>query len=1044
MNASVPRVLFSFWFLFCAEAVSEEEEKETEGGTVTPLFPEDGATSFRVLQDLHWPRHGSLAQYDLRIDRFNPATGNFELFYVLEGIPETGKLTNSGDFDVCRFDPAVFLADLSSVPTPEGVVERAPVFFPGSQYRWGVRFAGASAWVFRDLNIEYDPLSQIGMDTHLGFSSDWFDLLFELVEISASAPNQVQREALAADVVQLRPPYIFEGASLTWGRDYFRAPMDQFSEFRTALNEWDDPITPQVIAHTIFQPFRIRQDAMGQPVRPVLGEDYFTMFDFTDMGPDQSRFNKTTFVPTAPFGGHDPYTRPLYLYRTMLSGVEQTWHDLFAPFNQISNQFVTTQQDPTGANLMDLETLKMDYHTAAMGYVFDDPPDPNAPGAPPTAEIRDQFSSYVEAAVTEFKDRIELWHFHNEASGGWYVDPHLYARQLAFFAETVWGVDPQERVMVASMVQPSARACTDQSLVSESPHLFWFEEFVERTRTLIDQGVISQLPFQVLGLNGGFIKFESSDPAPCFPGASLAAPDPCEDMIAQDCRFEKFLEYYRGFREILDQLESDFGAELSIIYKETATSHPDLNVAAQEAPRGIAFLHELGHLKTNSPALFSGLPSEKAESEGESSTPVPERLFNAPNASEVEAVLWFHYHLDLSDLSRHVNVIEPTMFPSINHTPFEAALRDVNHASCDEPLVANAGPDQWTFCNGPVGIGTGAPHYYTYLWSPQDGLSDPFSPTPEASPTVTTTYTLTVTNLCGDQETDQVVVRVLPVITDLGIQDPGTILIGDPLEVQLTIGCGQNLAEPIRLRLHNAMNPGSTFIATVPPQTTSFTWCSPASVLPANRYFIEATTIDGDAIHLAKSSEFDIAPTNVTLDEPSGGFYGPSGSLSVSWTWQGGAGLVSLAVVRVSDGVVVANLTDPASPISGASGSFSGQYSGLTDGENHVVRMELVDCPVGLSWFSSSFSIASIELQMADPWCGEPSFYWNSSLPAGSPLRLRIVSDDGVTDNTYLVFNFGALVLARVNYPTNTNYILTIESVDHPTVRDEVILVPDC
>jgi hypothetical protein len=80
------------------------------------------------------------------------------------------------------------------------------------------------------------------------------------------------------------------------------------------------------------------------------------------------------------------------------------------------------------------------------------------------------------------------------------------------------------------------------------------------------------------------------------------------------------------------------------------------------------------------------------------------------------------------------------------------------------PLVANAGADQTVSAIVPsVQIGGspsasgGAPDY-TYLWSPADGLDDATAANPIASPTSTTTYTLTVTDSLNTEMSDSVTV----------------------------------------------------------------------------------------------------------------------------------------------------------------------------------------------------------------------------------------------------------------------------------------------
>lgn len=75
--------------------------------------------------------------------------------------------------------------------------------------------------------------------------------------------------------------------------------------------------------------------------------------------------------------------------------------------------------------------------------------------------------------------------------------------------------------------------------------------------------------------------------------------------------------------------------------------------------------------------------------------------------------------------------------------------------------IANAGADV-TYCLGqpcPILSGSGGG---TYAWSPTTGLNNPNISNPEACPTNTTTYTLTVTNNSGCTSTDNVTVTVDP------------------------------------------------------------------------------------------------------------------------------------------------------------------------------------------------------------------------------------------------------------------------------------------
>jgi gliding motility-associated-like protein len=96
----------------------------------------------------------------------------------------------------------------------------------------------------------------------------------------------------------------------------------------------------------------------------------------------------------------------------------------------------------------------------------------------------------------------------------------------------------------------------------------------------------------------------------------------------------------------------------------------------------------------------------------------------------------------------------------------------VNVQVSDLPL-ANAGPDQ-TLCSGSSTVLFGAgPFDAEFSWSPTIGLDDPTTAMPEASPGATTTYTLTVTDVNGCVNTDEVTITVITVVADF-FADPIT------------------------------------------------------------------------------------------------------------------------------------------------------------------------------------------------------------------------------------------------------------------------------
>ncbi|MGD9116291.1 MAG: PKD domain-containing protein [Dehalococcoidia bacterium] len=79
--------------------------------------------------------------------------------------------------------------------------------------------------------------------------------------------------------------------------------------------------------------------------------------------------------------------------------------------------------------------------------------------------------------------------------------------------------------------------------------------------------------------------------------------------------------------------------------------------------------------------------------------------------------------------------------------------------------VADAGADQVILLGGSAAIGgdptaSGGTPSYTYSWTPSDSLDDAALANPVASPTVTTTYTVTVTDANGCVATDEVTILV--------------------------------------------------------------------------------------------------------------------------------------------------------------------------------------------------------------------------------------------------------------------------------------------
>ncbi len=137
------------------------------------------------------------------------------------------------------------------------------------------------------------------------------------------------------------------------------------------------------------------------------------------------------------------------------------------------------------------------------------------------------------------------------------------------------------------------------------------------------------------------------------------------------------------------------------------------------------------------------------------------------------------------------------------------------------PLTASAG-DNATICRyDSVQIGAGLIKGEMYSWTPATGLSSTNSPNPKASPPVTTTYTLSVTDTLGCASiNDEVTITVhqLP-LAEAGKQD--TITVGSSVQLLATGGVQYLWSPPTGLNNNAIQNPlaspdtTTTYIVTV-------------------------------------------------------------------------------------------------------------------------------------------------------------------------------------------------------------------------------------
>jgi gliding motility-associated-like protein len=71
--------------------------------------------------------------------------------------------------------------------------------------------------------------------------------------------------------------------------------------------------------------------------------------------------------------------------------------------------------------------------------------------------------------------------------------------------------------------------------------------------------------------------------------------------------------------------------------------------------------------------------------------------------------------------------------------------------------------DEFICLGSSMTVDASIPSGSTYSWSPTTGISNPNIPNPVFSPTVTTTYTVTISDVCGDTTVEEFTLSVLPV-----------------------------------------------------------------------------------------------------------------------------------------------------------------------------------------------------------------------------------------------------------------------------------------
>lgn len=166
------------------------------------------------------------------------------------------------------------------------------------------------------------------------------------------------------------------------------------------------------------------------------------------------------------------------------------------------------------------------------------------------------------------------------------------------------------------------------------------------------------------------------------------------------------------------------------------------------------------------------------------------------------------------------NVANPTASPSANTTytvtVSAGACSDLASTVVSVNSVTATASGGATICEGsstPLSASGGT----NFLWSPSTGLSSPNSATPTASPTVTTTYTVTVSDATGCSGTASVTVIVDPTVVATASADT-TICSAGAAQLSASGGAAYSWSPTTGLSNPNIANPVAT-----PSSTTTYT-----------------------------------------------------------------------------------------------------------------------------------------------------------------------------------------------------------------------------
>src|SRR5690554_4312551 len=239
------------------------------------------------------------------------------------------------------------------------------------------------------------------------------------------------------------------------------------------------------------------------------------------------------------------------------------------------------------------------------------------------------------------------------------------------------------------------------------------------------------------------------------------------------------------------------------------------------------------------------------------------------------------------------NIQNPKAGPSTT-TNYILTVTDTNNCSNFDTVrvsvspipVADAGGDK-TICSGDdvlIGGAPTGPLLATYSWNNGTSLDDPTDPNPRANPTVTTTYTVTVSVGANCFDTDQITVYVLPPVNiNAGVDK--TICDGGSVQLDGSVTGGTGGLTYSWSPIDSLSNPSILKPIASPTQSTTYTLTVTDSLGCSDSSQVRVTVNDNPLVDFSYTNACLLQQTSFTdLTSVNNG-------TANSWSWDFGDGL---------------------------------------------------------------------------------------------------------------------------------------------------------